>query len=76
MKYLSLVRDGSEQTLVKGYWCIEVYADLRDKRMVPLALDVYSLEDPTDPSGLCEMAPPASAFSLEVPGYPPPTQNR
>lgn len=46
MKYLSLVRDGSEGTLVKGYWCIEVYAYLRDKRIMPLAMDVYSIEDP------------------------------
>ena len=46
MKYLALVRDGSEDKLVKGYWCIEVYASLRHKRVLPLALDVYSIEDP------------------------------
>jgi hypothetical protein len=46
MKYLALVRDGSEDKLVKGYWCIEVYAFLRHKRVLPLALDVYSIEDP------------------------------
>ena len=46
MKYLSLVRDGSEGTLVKGYWCIEVYAHLRAKRLIPLALDLYSIDDP------------------------------
>jgi hypothetical protein len=46
MKYLSLVRDGSEGTLVKGYWCIEVYAHLKDKRVMPLALDLYSIDDP------------------------------
>jgi hypothetical protein len=46
MKYLNLVRDGSEGTLVKGYWCIEVYAHLQQKRVMPLALDVYSIDDP------------------------------
>lgn len=46
MKYLALVRDGSEGKLVKGYWCIEVYACLKRKRVLPLALDVYSVEDP------------------------------
>ena len=46
MKYLALVRDGSEGKLVNGYWCIEVYAHLRGKRVLPLALDVYSIEDP------------------------------
>jgi hypothetical protein len=47
MKYLALVRDASEDRLVKGYWCIEVYAALKHKRVLPLALDVYSIEDPT-----------------------------
>jgi hypothetical protein len=46
MKYLALVRDGSEGKLVTGYWCIEVYAHLKAKRVVPLALDAYSIEDP------------------------------
>lgn len=46
MKYLNYVHDGSEGTLVKGYWCIEVYAHLPGKRVVPLALDVYSTDDP------------------------------
>jgi hypothetical protein len=46
MKYLALVRDGSEGKLVTGYWCIEVYAHLKSKRVLPLALDVYSIEDP------------------------------
>jgi len=46
MKYLALVRDGSEGKLVTGYWCIEVYAHLKNKRVLPLALDVYSIEDP------------------------------
>jgi len=46
MKYLNLVRDGSEGTLVTGYWCIEVYAHLKRKRVIPLALDAYSIDDP------------------------------
>jgi hypothetical protein len=46
MKYLSNVYDGSEQKLVPGYWCLEVYAHLKHKRVLPLAMDVYSLEDP------------------------------
>jgi hypothetical protein len=46
MKYLVLVRDGSEGKLVTGYRCIEVYAHLRSKRIIPLALDVYSIENP------------------------------
>jgi|GEM_PF-1604760 hypothetical protein len=46
MKYLALVRDGSEHKLVTGYWCVEVYAWLAKKRIIPLALDVFSIEDP------------------------------
>ncbi|MGW8180990.1 MAG: transposase [bacterium] len=46
MKYLALVRDGSEGKLVNGYWCIEIYAHLKGKRALPLALDVYGIEDP------------------------------
>ena len=46
MKYLALVRDGSEGKLVTGYWCIEVYAHLKRKRVFPLALEVYSIDDP------------------------------
>lgn len=46
MKYLGLVRDGSTGTLVHGYWCVEVYAHLPHKRMLPLALEVYSIDDP------------------------------
>jgi hypothetical protein len=46
MKYLALVRDGSEHKLVPGYWCIEVYAHLKAKRILPLALDLYSIDDP------------------------------
>lgn len=46
MQYLALVRDGSEDTLVMGYWCIEVYAYLKDKRVMPLAMEVYGIDDP------------------------------
>jgi hypothetical protein len=46
MKYAALVRDGSEHKLVTGYWCVEVYAHLRKKRILPLALDVFSIQDP------------------------------
>ena len=46
MKYLAQVRDGSENKIVPGYWCVEVYAHLKSKRVLPLALDVYSVDDP------------------------------
>jgi len=46
MKYLANVRDGSEHKLVPGYWCVEVYAHLKKKRILPLALDVFSIDDP------------------------------
>ena len=36
MKYLALVRDASEKKLVPGYWCVEVYAYLKKKRILPL----------------------------------------
>jgi hypothetical protein len=47
MRYVDLVRDGSEDKLVMGYWCIEVYAHLKDKRILPLAMEVYGIDDPT-----------------------------
>ena len=46
MKYLNLVYDGSEHKQVNGYWCLEVYAHLKKKRVLPLALDVFSIDDP------------------------------
>ena len=46
MEYLATVYDGSEHKLVPGYWCLEVYAGLRHKRVLPLSMDVYSIEDP------------------------------
>ncbi len=46
MKYLAMVRDGSEDKLVAGYWCVEVYAHIKAKKVLPLAMDVFSVEDP------------------------------
>lgn len=46
MEYLAYVRDGSTGQLVPGYWCFEVYAHLSKKRIVPLALEVFSVDDP------------------------------
>jgi hypothetical protein len=46
MKYLALVRDGSEDKLVNGYWCLEVYAYLGKRSIVPLLLDPYGIDDP------------------------------
>jgi hypothetical protein len=46
MEYLANVYDGSEHRLVPGYWCLEVYAHLKHKRVLPVAMDVYSIEDP------------------------------
>jgi hypothetical protein len=46
MQYVNLVRDGSEDKLVMGYWCIEVYAYLKNKRVMPLAMEVYGIDDP------------------------------
>ena len=46
MKYLNVVHDGSEGKRVMGYWCVEVYAHLKNKRILPLALDVFSVDDP------------------------------
>lgn len=47
MPYLDLVHDGSEKKLGQGYWCIEVYAYLPGKRVLPLALEAYGIPDPT-----------------------------
>ena len=46
MKYLALVRDGSEDKLVNGYWCVEIYAYLGKRSITPLLLDPYRIEDP------------------------------
>jgi len=46
MEYLSLVRDGSEGRLVNGYWCTEIYAWAKGKKVIPLNLDVFGIDDP------------------------------
>ena len=46
MRYLALVRDGSEDKLVYGYWCLEVYASWGKGAIAPLLLAPYSIEDP------------------------------
>lgn len=46
MKYLTQVYDGSESRLVTGYWCLEVYAHLKKKLFLPLAMDTFSTDDP------------------------------
>lgn len=46
MKYLAMVYDGSEDKLVNGYWCVEIYAKLNSKCILPLALDAFSTDDP------------------------------
>jgi hypothetical protein len=48
LKYLALVRDGSNDgKLVNGYWCIEIYAYWGKGRITPLCLHPYSIEDPS-----------------------------
>jgi hypothetical protein len=46
MKYLKLVYDGSEDKLVTGYWCVEVYARLRNKQILPLIMNTFGVDDP------------------------------
>ena len=46
LPYLALVRDGSEQKLHYGYWCVEIYAYWGKGRITPLLLDPYSIEAP------------------------------
>jgi DDE family transposase len=48
LKYLALVRDGSDpdHRLVYGYWCVEVYAYWGKGRITPMLLHPYSIEDP------------------------------
>ena len=68
MKYLAQVRDGSEHKLVTGYWCVEVYAHLRKKRIFPLALDVYSIDDPAVGSQNLQIARTVKAVNKAVNG--------
>ena len=48
LPYLALVRDGSDpdERLVNGYWCLEIYARLPGKKMLPLLVQPYSIDDP------------------------------
>jgi hypothetical protein len=46
MKYLKLVYDGSESKLVPGYWCVEVYAHLNNKRILPLIMYTFGIDEP------------------------------
>jgi hypothetical protein len=48
LKYLALVRDGSDpdHRLVNGYWCVEIYAYWGKGRTTPMLLHPYSIEDP------------------------------
>ena len=47
MKYIDLVRDGSDDgRLVSGYWCLEIYAYWGKGRLTPMVLHPYSLQDP------------------------------
>jgi len=68
MKYLARVRDGSEDKLVNGYWCIEAYAHLKHKRVLPLALDAYSIEDPAVGSENLEIARVIKAIHRDLNG--------
>ena len=47
MKYLHLVRDASKNKLVNGYLCTEVYAYAKGKKVIPLSLDVFGIDDPS-----------------------------
>jgi hypothetical protein len=46
MPYIRLVRDGSEDRLRYGYWCVEIYAYWGKGRITPLLLHPYSTEAP------------------------------
>jgi len=46
LPHIALVRDGSEDRLHYGYWCLEIYADWGQGRIAPLLLDPYSVEAP------------------------------
>lgn len=68
MQYANLVHDGSEDQLVMGYWGIEVYAYLKDKRILPLALDVYGIEDPAVGSENLQLARVVRAVHQDLQG--------
>ncbi len=68
MQYLDLVRDGSEGELVMGDWCIEVYAYLKDKRVMPLAMDAYGINDPAVGSENLQIERVVTAVHRDVQG--------
>ena len=68
MEYLSYVRDGSAETLVPGYWCVEIYAALPGRHLLPLALDAFSVDDPTVGSMNLEIAREVKAVNAAVQG--------
>ena len=68
MKYFAYVRDGSEHKLVPGYWCIEVYAHLKNKRVLPLALNVFSIDDPAVGSQNLQISRTVTAVDKAIAG--------
>jgi len=68
MQYLKLVRDASEDKLVPGYLCVEVYAHLKRKRILPLALDSFSVDDPAVGSQNLQIARTVKAVHQSLDG--------
>jgi hypothetical protein len=68
MKYLAQIRNGSEDRLVNGYWCVEVYAHLKKKRIFPLTLGVYSIDDPAVDSQSLQIARTVKAVNKALKG--------
>ncbi len=68
MPYVNLVHDGSEDKLVMGYGGIEVYAYLKDKRILPLAFDVYGIDDPAVGSENLQIARVVTAVHQDLHG--------
>lgn len=48
MDYLATVRDGSTGELVNGYWLVELYVSLSRKNPVPVLLEPFSHEEPSN----------------------------
>jgi len=48
MDYLATVRDGSTGALVNGYWLVELYVSLSRKNPVPVLLEPFSHEEPSN----------------------------
>ena len=69
MKYLDLVRDGSQGQLVMGYWCIETYAYLKGKRVMPLAMEAYSISDPAVGSENLQIERVVKAVHRDLQGF-------